>query len=464
MAAILLLWLAIRLAQPIADTDVFWHMVYAKQMIARHTLRTDHTLYSWMPSSNEMMYCAWLSEMLLLGLWNWSGIAGLAVLRYSAVLLTVVLPAWFAWRAGILRLPFTWLLILFATILGLGATQPKPELFSLLMWHVLLFCYFRFRLAIRQNTDTTRWLYAMPALMLLWVNLHGGFILAGPFLAVTLVAEWIPAWAFPEWLRPAYRLPQVLLRKMTLAWAAALLAIAVTPYGPQYPLQLFADLVLHRTPRPDGIWNSAMQSSFSVAGFNLHLPEFLAFMALVWIVLLTLSVRRGPVDWLIPALNLIYVPLYIAYLRSTFLLPVLFAFSVIWWISAQPLEIWSFPRARLLRIAPLALFLFWIGRSTYELRANPEGYTWIGFGFGYMQPVAEAEFVANLNLGPRLYNMYNSGGYLIWRLYPQYQVMCDPRSFPYLSWFHELYNFTRQASKEEFQQFLLNRPIGTGSR
>src|SRR5580698_562931 len=160
-------------------------------MIARHTLRPDHTLYSWMPSSNQMIYCAWLSEFLCLALWNWMGIAGLAVLRYAGVLVTVIFQAWFAWRSGMARQPLSWLLILFSTIGGLTASQPKPELFSLVMWNALLFFYFRFRLAVRENTDPTRWLYAVPAVMLLWVNLHGGFILPAPFLAVTLASEWL---------------------------------------------------------------------------------------------------------------------------------------------------------------------------------------------------------------------------------------------------------------------------------
>lgn len=452
MAAILLLWIGWRLVQPILDADVFWQMVYAKQMIARHTLRPDHTLYSWMPSSNQTIYCAWLSEFILLGLWNWLGIAGLAVLRYGGMLLTVALPAWFAWRAGMARQPLAWLLILFAAIGGMVASQPKPELFSLVMWHALLFCYFRFRLAARQNTDPARWLYAVPALMLLWVNLHGGFILAAPFLAMTLAAEWIPRWRRSAALA-LFRM------KMTLAWGGALLATAATPYGIRYPLQLIGDYGLNRTPRPDVAWNSAHQSAFSDGGMSMHLPEFLVLMMLAWIVLLILAARRGPVDWLIPALNLAYVPLYVVYLRSSFLLPVLFAYSVMWMVNEHwPDAAKSGRASTVLQTASVLLFVFWTGRGVWETRVHPDKYSWTGFGYSYWLPVEETEFVARADLGPRLYNLFDSGGYLLWRLYPQYQVMTDSRSFPYLSWFEELYHFTREASMEDFQQFLVRHP------
>jgi hypothetical protein len=357
-------------------------------MIARHTLRVDHTIYSWMPASTPIIYCAWLSELLILGLWNWMGIAGLSVLRYGVVLLTMALMARFAFRMGMLRRPLTWLLILFATMGGLVATQPKPELFSVVMWHVLLFCYFRLRLEVCDNADPVRWLYAVPALMLLWVNLHGGFILAGPFLALTLTAEWLP-----RWMRPA-RFPQSLREKMTLAWAASLVALAATPYGLRYPMQLIGDYALNRTPRPDVAWNSAHKSAFSEVGVYLHLPEFLVVMVLAWMVVLTISARRGPVDWLIPALNLIYVPLYLVYLRSSFLLPILFGYSMLWTIGQWQPSMSESPAPRrpgwvphALQGSIILLFLFWTGRSVYDDRVYPDMYSWTGFGYSYWLPV-----------------------------------------------------------------------------
>ena len=38
----LLLFVALRFAQPIEDGDLFWHMKYGSQMLERGTLRTDH--------------------------------------------------------------------------------------------------------------------------------------------------------------------------------------------------------------------------------------------------------------------------------------------------------------------------------------------------------------------------------------------------------------------------------------
>ena len=67
LAALLLAVVALRFAEPVEDGDLFWHMAYGQQMLDRGTLVPDHTLYSWMPTSNHSIYCAWVSELLLLG-------------------------------------------------------------------------------------------------------------------------------------------------------------------------------------------------------------------------------------------------------------------------------------------------------------------------------------------------------------------------------------------------------------
>ncbi len=54
----------------------------------------------------------------------------------------------------------------------------------------------------------------------------------------------------------------------------------------------------------------------------------------------------------------------------------------------------------------------------------------------------EADWLAAHPLDGRLYNIFDSGGYLLWRLHPRYRVMVDSRSFPYLSWFDEQRAFT----------------------
>src|SRR5262249_40944801 len=100
----------------------------------------------------------------------------------------------------------------------------------------------------------------------------------------------------------------------------------------------------------------------------------------------------------------------------------------------------------------------WLSAATVRdawLRPWPD--SWLGFGIAYNNPVAEAEFLARRAAGEpgaaprRLYNLFESGAYLLWRLHPRYLVMTDARSFPYLSWFTDQVRFTYGGIFDDFQ-------------
>ncbi len=92
LAGLIVAFLALRYAGPIPDGDLFFHLAYAKQMLARGTLVTDHTLYSWTPSSNATIYCAWLAELVLYGLGPRS--AWRPCSRFATPFVAFVVPSW----------------------------------------------------------------------------------------------------------------------------------------------------------------------------------------------------------------------------------------------------------------------------------------------------------------------------------------------------------------------------------
>ena len=432
----LLLFVALRFAQPIEDGDLFWHMKYGSQMLERGTLRTDHSLYSWMPASNAAIYCAWTGEFLFLGLWKAFGIAGIFALRYAAVLAVLGLLALHARRCGLLDRAEAWLAMLIVLLASVVATLPKPEMLSLVLWNGLVFCWFG---ALDPSLGASRklpWIYAIPAIMLVWVNTHGGFLLAAPFLAINAVAGFL---LFPR--RVAFHL--------LCATALCGVATLINPYGIRYPLQLM-EYTLGRGPHPDVAWNNAFQPVFGGAGIYLRLPELLGWMSLGMLGMVAMFRRRE--RWALAALFVAYVPLYVVYVRSTFLLPAIFGYGALYMMRDV-----ARPHAAATALAILAL-LFLGGRAVYRSAAQPSPGSWMGFGIGDSQPVDEAEFLAHNGFGPRIYNTYNAGGYLLWRLFPRDRVMVDARSFPYLSWFGELVEFTRTTDPARFQAFLARHP------
>jgi hypothetical protein len=166
------------------------------------------------------------------------------------------------------------------------------------------------------------------------------------------------------------------------------------------------------------------------------------------------------VDWAVVLVNAAYVPLYLLHVRSTQWAPVVFGWSAIHLLgriraadltARLPRRFVSRAGALLAGVAVVAMMA--IGaRAVRAAMTSPWTGSWMGFGIAYINPVAEAEYLASLDhpAGTRLYNIFDSGSYLLWRLHPRYRVMTDSRSFPYLAWFEDQYRFTLGDAFDEF--------------
>jgi hypothetical protein len=442
--------LAVVYAEPLQDGDVFWHLTYGQQMLDRHTLRLDHSLYSWMPDQTDTIYCAWAAELLLLGLWRLFGFTGLYVLRYL-VLAGVLALLWrHAWRRGLGRSAVTAVVLLLVALSVKAGTVVKPELLSLLLFTALVHLWHRARQADRAGADARRWLAAVPALLLVWANTHGGFVLAVPFLVATAVGEVVNAR-----FSPASALTARHRRWLLGSWAGCLLAVCATPYGPAYPIQLVGDYVLDPAPRPDTAWNVSHRPIWDSSLLGLHLLEYGALFAGLLAAAVVWAVRRHrlALDVAGALAVLVYVPLYVLQLRTTYFLPVVAAAALFEVVGTDPAPVpaaepvgraasrrdRAAPSAHRPAVTAVALvgFLALGARAAVAAYAAPPAGSWLGFGESYVNPVVEADYLEREGLGPRLYNIFDSGGYLLWRLEPEVEVMVDSRSFPYLSWFGE---------------------------
>ncbi len=458
-ALVLIVVVAVRFAEPILDGDLFWQLKYAEQMIARGTLIPDHTLYSWTPATNDTIYCAWIGELLLYGLYQAGGLPMLFALRYLCIGTAAALLLLYARSRGVLaRLPT--LAIVFLSLLGaVAGTIIKPELLSVLAFHLVVFAYSMGRQADRTGADARPWFLAVPAIVLVWVNTHGGFLLGAPFFIATFVGE-----VLTRWRAPLRALSRRGLQAMLIGWALSALAVLLTPYGWRYPAQLVADYMLSTGPRIGESWNNAYQTVFGVA----EILDYGVMIAAALLGLALLARRRfAHADWGLLIALILYAPLFVIYVRTTFYLAVVFGYAAIDLLAAtadnerDPAGTERVTRCqRAWQIADGVAALAMIAAAAVALnsaRGANKG-SWIGFGVSYVNPVVEAEFLAASRLEPRLYNIFDAGGYLLWRLDPAYKVMIDPRFFPYQAWFNDLYAF---SNGEMFADFLRKYPGDT---
>jgi hypothetical protein len=198
------------------DGDIGWHIRLGLRTLSADFPRTD--AFSSAAFGKPLVGMEWLAEVCYAAMWRLAGLNGVVVLAGVLVAGTTA-GLLIAMRARgtplLLALPLTLLAVALTSIHWVA----RPHLFSLpltLWWSEWLWRYWR--------DGQRRRLWYFPAVMVLWVNLHGGF-LTGALLLGTATAV---AWLFPHDRGRSEP------RALTGAFVATLLATALTPWGPSW--------------------------------------------------------------------------------------------------------------------------------------------------------------------------------------------------------------------------------------
>lgn len=157
---------------PLPPNDLWWHMAAGRIMVAEGAwLQTNRWAYT-LPYDAPYVYQSWLSEVLLYWIWQIGSVPLLTLTRTLVIGLSYGLIAWHALRrTGNGKAVAIALLI--AVLMGWNNWTLRPQTLALLpgsAFIVILDSFVRGRVS-------RRWLIALPLLMVVWVNLHGSFIL-----------------------------------------------------------------------------------------------------------------------------------------------------------------------------------------------------------------------------------------------------------------------------------------------
>jgi tetratricopeptide (TPR) repeat protein len=325
-------------------------------------------------------------------------------------------------------------LALFAIPLIANRTQPRAEMFTTILFAAFLALLWR-----HYRTGRGR-LWLLPLLMVLWVNLHPGFF-AGLALCVaylTLEALHLPR--VNE--RPA---ALIRLRDARLWLVLTFVVTLINPWGPKIYLTLFRQQsaqAMHNLwlAEWEGIhlsWASLHQA------FNWRDPQtslwWLAAAALTAICFAIWRRRFGSA--LVLAVAIYFASQHVR-------LQALFACVVV--VVAGPLigelvqSCWravasrfKYPQLRAAAISLIALLLTALAAvRSYDLISN--GYylrssqqALFGTGVSWWYPDRALSFLERAKLPAEIFNGYALGGYLTWRLFPEYRDYIDSRALPF---------------------------------
>ncbi len=412
-AAVLLFGLLAVTARNAVDPDLWWHLRTGQWIVETgHVPHVDP--FSFTRAGQAWVSHEWLSEVVFYELWKHGGAAALIV--FSAIVTTAGFMLLYLrclpdggnshWAAA-------------ATTFGAVASAPswgvRPQMFTFALASLLLWL-------VERGEHRPRLLLWIPPLFLLWLNLHAGFAL-GPALLLAYAIGLLIEIAVGN--TPWGQARPILLRVLLLLLAC----LALVPLNP-------SGSGLYRYPF-DTLRSPGMRALIGEwRPPNFHESLYLPFL-LLWLLVLTALASsrwrpRGRV--IVPLLLTAFAALDAARHIPIF---VLLAMPVIATAlaaaSGDRRQTYISKSAR--RGAPVSSpFRPLFHATVLILMAGFAFVHWVSLARN--QDAREAElfpqkavsFLRTGNYPQRIFVYYDWGGYVIWKLYPQYRVFVDGRA------------------------------------
>jgi hypothetical protein len=387
--------------QALRDPDVWWHLA-AGDLIRAHGIPAQEP-FTFLGAPNPWVGQQWGYEVLLS--WTFSVGAWLPMLVMGLVATCALVVAVRAIPRS-LRVPGPFLaggLLLSALVAGtfLGV---RGQVITLLGTALVLLVLARWR------EGSTRAVWALPPLFLVWANLHAGFV--NGIGVVLLVALTVAVW---RRIHPGAE-PAARLRPLLLALVAGVVATLVNPAGVHlypYILDTFTNPTL-----TSGI-TEWMSPDFHLTALRLFEVE-----AVLLVVLWVAGRRPDPVD---VVLGIATLAMSLQAQRNVALFAVVAAPQLArygwaaWtsWASRPRVAAFSRPRPALpalllaVVVAAVVVVAHVVPISSASAIAADEAKSF---------PVAATDDVAAHHPGERLYSLYEWGGYLAYRFPTQRTV------------------------------------------
>jgi tetratricopeptide (TPR) repeat protein len=406
----------------VSDPDLGWQLATGRWIVLHHSIPATDVL-SHTAHGQEWLYPV-LSQLLLYMAYAAGGYALLSWIGAMACAGTVAILM----RQG--KTP-TFVLALLAVPLIAERTIPRAEMFTEIFFAAFVSILWHYHRSGRGP------LYLLPVLMCLWANMHPGFIAGFAMCGAYVLLEVGEGILGGGWQQPVQRLRR--------AWPWILASVATTllnPFGTRLFLTILRQSDVGQSHSrwisewmPMRFTSSTLAEAFAWREPTSAMMWMLA--AGVLIALLALLMRR-----IVPALMLVsavYLAAHAIRFRAPFATIVVVIGGSILADAAVELKWMRRLKARVTPAVSLCLvgaitllagvrMMDLVSDRTY-MSSRPN--VCFGAGESPIFPEGAASFVLREHLPPNLFNDYNSGGFLAWRLGPEYGDYIDGRAIPF---------------------------------
>jgi hypothetical protein len=395
-----------------ADTDTWWHLQAGRVTLEQGTiLQSDvfsHTRYG-----SRWVNHSWLSQMVLFWLFDRFSYAGLGL--WMGVVVTAAFVLVYLQMDGH---PLTRaFIVVLAAATSAMIWSARPQLFSFLLTAAVAYVLYLFKWR-RINR-----LWLLPPLFVLWVNLHAGYALGFMVLAAFVAGE-----VFNRLLQGPLPSDDPFLgwREIGLVVGFAVLSALVLVINPNTTRMWTYYLETVRI----GVLQDFIQEWQSPNFHPLHAQPF------IWLLLATmaamgLSGRRVDGTDLALVGGFAYAGLLAGRNFGPFALvaaPVLNRH-----VTAIGARLWPHWRGRRRPVTPTLAAVNWALLVLVVVLALVKIQQPLRRDFNEARereslPAGAVAWIEEHRPAGEMFNHYNWGGYLIWRLWPDYQVFVDGRT------------------------------------
>jgi hypothetical protein len=384
----------------ILDRDIWWHLATGRWILANHAIpHTDP--FSVYGMTRPWYAYSWVFDLVMQGLYVHFGYAG--VIIFEIVARTLIMVALFHLIHSLL--PHFWIA---AALSGVSfyvmslVIAPRPAMLTILFGILEL----QILLSSRRTGDTRR-LWLIPPMLALWANWHiqfaYGLLILGVFAADALLESV---------LKTEFDAPRPRFRELCAVLFVSAFATLANPYG--YKVY---ETVFQYMNQP-----KVFSLVVELRAMDFRHPQHYLALILALIAAMAIGWRRER-RLLWPVLLLLASYLAFRSVKEIWFLSVISACALAdGWSPVKILKpvALSWRERTLVAISVLAAIL--VAYRHYDVSNN-----WLEMQVAGTFPESAARYIERHHLPGPLYNDFNDGGYLIWRL-PWLPVAMDGRT------------------------------------
>lgn len=416
------------------DSDYFWH-IKAGESILEHGILT-HDVFSWVLLGKKWMSHEWLFEVFLAFLKAFFGVYHPVIYVFcSLVLLFLIL--FFTNKKNYLRnIPFSLIWIIFFLIF-VGFIQARPHLISFSLFAITIYLLYDL-----YRDESSKKIYFLPLITILWANVHGGSSNL-PYL-FCFIFLFCGLFQFRFSKIEAMRLSKKQLIRYFCIMILCMICTCFNPHGIDMFFYPYVNILNTTMLSNISEWQPTVLSNVS------HYPYFILLVALIF----SLLFSKKKIQWIDFVLLCVVAFLGLKSIRFwpyTYIVSTYFIFSYI-----PEMKIVRGTNICLIGLVFLFFCLFVTQKDMILTSIQKERYD-----SRFIQIIKEEN-------PQRLFNMYDDGGELI---YHDILVFIDGRADLYSNYNYEDYlsisnlekNTSNLIEKYHFDYFLVHKsyPIYT---